>query len=232
MTATKRRGRILNTDAQLAIAERAAGKREQGATKIRAVRYDPQADLVSVTLSTGATLSVPRSDIPGFAHARPADLSTIAILPGAEAIWADSVDDGALLEQILEAAAGPDLLKVLGGRISGRQRSAEKAAASRENGKHGGRPPLTMTAFVAELDRALHEISPAAPVADTTHNSNPQFPASAYWTIGPRRLLYVKLHGAREVQVRAKWPRRRSIERRIRATAMHLARELADHLVA
>jgi len=176
-------------------------------------------------------LSVPRADVPGFTHARPTDLSTIAILPGGEAIWADSLDDGALLEQLLETAAGADLLKVLGGRIAGRHRSVEKAASSRANGKNGGRPPLTMTAFVAELDRALHEITPAAPVADTTHNSNPQLPASAYWTIGSRRLLYVKLHGTREIQVRAKWPRRRSIERRIRATAVHLARELAEHLV-
>jgi hypothetical protein len=206
-------------------AARAAEEREKTATKIRGARYDSARDAVVVDLSTGATLIVPRRLIAGFSNAPSHALSDIQINPGGESLWSDALDDGVLLEQLLEIAAGAEFLKVLGGRISGRKRSTAKMAASRANGAKGGRPPLTMTAFIEYLDRALHHLVPNAPTADRTHNPNPSFPASAYWRSGGRVLLYAKIHGANEIQVESAWPRKRVIERRIRATADRLARE-------
>jgi Zinc carboxypeptidase len=230
MTAKKQRGRILTTRTEMQRAAQAARAREKTATKIRAVRYDRGDDNVVVDLSTGATLAVPRLLIPGFAQAAPRALTDLTINPGGESVWSDAADDGALLEQLLEIAAGTDLLKVINGRISGRRRSAAKADASRANGAKGGRPPLTMRAFIDHLDRRLHDLIPSAPNADKSENSNPNTPASASWHVGRRELLYVKMHGGSEVHVRSEWGHKRITERRIRATADRLARAFARAL--
>ena len=231
MTATKRKGRILTSAEEMQSAARAALEREKTATKICDARYDAECDAIVVELSTGATLGVPRRAIAGFATAPPRALSDIGINPGGESLWSDAADDGVLLEQLVEIAAGEDFLKVLGGRISGRRRSPAKARASRENGAKGGRPPLSMGTFIRSLDAALHDLVPNAPYANTAENPNPNTPASATWRAGDHTLLYVKIHGAHEVQLLADWPRKRPIERRIRATADRLARELARRLV-
>jgi hypothetical protein len=209
---------------------REAREREKTATKILAARYDVERDFVAVDLSTGATVVIPRSLIPGFKHVVPGELADLSINPGAESLWSDSADDGVILEQLLELAAGTELLKVAGGRISGRHRSVAKAEASRANGAKGGRPSLGMNAFIRHLDHMLHELAPDAPRVDTSDNPNPNAPARAYWHVGSRRLLCVKLHGAGEIQVGSKWPRKRRIERRIRATAERIAREFAREL--
>lgn len=140
MSATKIRGRILTTDAEMQRAARESREREKTATKIRRARYDAKRDLVVVELSTGATLMIERARIAGFAKASSAALADLAVNPGAESLWSNAVDDGVLLEQLIEIAAGTEYLKVLGGRISGRKRSAAKAAAARKNGMKGGRP--------------------------------------------------------------------------------------------
>lgn len=140
MSATKVRGRILTTAAEMQRAERESREREKTATKIRRARYDTKRDLVIVELSTGATLMIERARIAGFAKASPAALADLAVNPGAESLWSETVDDGVLLEQLIEIAAGTEFLKVFGGRISGRRRSPAKAAAARKNGAKGGRP--------------------------------------------------------------------------------------------
>jgi len=139
MTAAKQR-RVVTTDAEMDAAARAARERENTATKIVSVRFDRKRDVVVVHLSTGAALVVPRSLIPGFAHADPAALRDLTINSGAESLWSDRVDDGVLLEQLLEIAAGSRTLIALGGRLAGRIRTPARAAASRANGAKGGRP--------------------------------------------------------------------------------------------
>ena len=231
MNRAKKQGRVLTTASEMQQVAREAREREKAATKILAARYDAERDSVAVDLSTGATVEIPRSLIPGFKHVVPGELTDLSINPGAESLWSDSADDGVSLEQLLELAAGTELLKVAGGRISGRHRSVAKAEASRANGIKGGRPSLAMIAFIRHLDQTLHELAPNAPRADTSDNPNPRLPASAFWYVGGRRFLYVKWHGASEIQVDSKWPRKRRIERRIRATAERLAREYARELV-
>jgi hypothetical protein len=230
MNRTKKRGRVLTTASEIQQVAREAREREKTATKILAARYDGERDSIAVDLSTGATVVIPRSAIPGFKRVVPGELTDLSVNPGAESLWSDSADDGVLLEQLLEIAAGTELLKVAGGRISGRHRSVAKAEASRANGAKGGRPPLTMGAFIRHLDQTLHELAPNAPKVDKSDNPNPNAPASAYWHVGSRRLLYIKWHGASDIQVGSKWPRKRRIERRIRATAERIAREFAREL--
>jgi hypothetical protein len=117
-----------------------AAEREKTATKIRRVRHDVKRDVVVVELSTESTLEVPRARIPGFAKASRAALADLTINPGAESLWSAAVDDGVLLEQLLAIAIGEQLMMTVGARFAARRRSPAGSAASRENGKKGGRP--------------------------------------------------------------------------------------------
>jgi hypothetical protein len=141
MSATmKKPGRILTTDAELREAGRIGRAWDKVATKIVAATYDRRRDMIRVDLSTGATLSVPRRLILGFAKAKPNQLADLEISFGREGLWSDTIDDGVLLEQLVVIAAGEPVLGVIGARINGSKKSEARAAASRLNGVKGGRP--------------------------------------------------------------------------------------------
>lgn len=134
------KNRIRTTTEEMQVATQAARRRERLATKIRAASYDRASDAIRVDMSTGATLIVPRHRILGFAAAAPKELADLAVTPGAEGLWSDTVDDGVLLEQLLVFAAGETLLGRLGARLNAAIKSPARAAASRTNGTKGGRP--------------------------------------------------------------------------------------------
>ena len=142
----KKLGRILTTDAEMREAIRIARVRERTATKFVAAKYDRKSDSILADLSTGVTLSVPRSAILGFAKADPRLLSDIEIVGARETLWSDSVDDGVLIEQLIVIAAGKEMLGSLGARINASKKSAARASASRANGTKGGRPKKSATA--------------------------------------------------------------------------------------
>jgi hypothetical protein len=137
---TKTKARSGVADAEIDALLRRAAEREKTATKIRAARYDSKRDVVVVELATESTVEVPRTRIAGFAHADPAALADLAINPGGESLWSANVDDGVLLEQLLAIAFGENLVMTVGARFAARRRSPAGSAASRENGKKGGRP--------------------------------------------------------------------------------------------
>jgi hypothetical protein len=137
---TKKKGRSGVTEAEMDALLRRAAEREKIATKICAARYDARHDVVIIGLSTQSTVEVPRARIAGFANADPAALADLAINPGAESLWSANVDDGVLLEQLLAITYGEDLVMTVGARFAARRRSPAGSAASRENGKKGGRP--------------------------------------------------------------------------------------------
>ncbi len=141
MTATtKKPGRVLTTEAEMREAIRIGREWDKVATKIVAATYDRRKDMIRVDLSTGAILSVPRAKILGFAKAKPSQLGDLEIMPGQETLWSETVDDGVLLEQLIEIAAGQPVLSVIGARINGAKKSPARASASRTNGLKGGRP--------------------------------------------------------------------------------------------
>jgi hypothetical protein len=140
MATKEKTGLIKTTAAEMRDAINFARDRERTATKIRSARYDRRADSIVAELSTGAAVTVPRRNIPGFANATPRNLADISVTPGAEGLWSDSQDDGVLLEQMLILAAGESTLGTIGARINAAKRSPARAAASRANGAKGGRP--------------------------------------------------------------------------------------------
>ena len=133
-------GRIATSEAEMRAALKAARLRERVATKIKSARYDRRGDALIIELSTGATLSIPRCTIPGFARAQPRMLSDLAITPGGEGLWSDMLDDGVLLEQLLILALGASTMARVGARINASKTSPARVAASRANGAKGGRP--------------------------------------------------------------------------------------------
>jgi len=140
MKTVEKRKRILTTAAEMREAVKVARQREKSATKIREAHYDRRADSIIADLSTGATLSVPRRAIPGFAKATAQALRDLAITPGGAGLWSDTVDDGVLIEQLLVLVVGEATLGTIGARINAAKRSPARAAASRVNGRRGGRP--------------------------------------------------------------------------------------------
>lgn len=140
MKTIKKRAIIQITDAELREAVKSARTRERTATKIKSAHYDRREDAIVAKLSTGAVLIVPRKRVLGFAAAPPRSLVDLAITPGGEGLWCDSIDDGVLLEQMLVLAAGETTLGTIGARINAAKKSPARAAASRANGMKGGRP--------------------------------------------------------------------------------------------
>ena len=209
-----------------AVAE--ARDREKTATKIVAVRYDRARDAIAIEFSTGAMLVVPRAGIAGFSKASPSDLKDIKVTPGGEGLWSASIDDGALLDQLIVLALGERTIASLGARINASKTSPTRAVASRANGAKGGRP-MTMTSFVRRVDEYLHALVPNAPGADTSSNPNPAFPTGVVWN-SPKGRLSVKIHEAR-VMVQRSWTDT-SIEPRDTRTASRLARDFAERLRA
>ncbi|HEY0395074.1 MAG TPA: hypothetical protein VGD01_11325 [Candidatus Elarobacter sp.] len=233
MTASKRKGRIVTTTAEMKRAIRDAREREKTATKIRSASYERKSDALVVALSTGVTLAVPRTLIPGFMNAEPAALADVTIDPGSESLWSDTVDDGVLLEQLVQIAAGDELLQFLGGRIAGRRRSEAKANAARANGVKGGRPSLPMTAFVQHLERSLRDLATDAPTLERSEDHAGRAVDSARWQAKGRILLEIKARDRGEVDiVRSAWTIKRPRIRRIRAAAERLARDLARWILA
>ncbi len=101
----------------------------------RDLRYESDSDAFHLTLFSGASVTVPRSLIPGFVHATRDELQEARLAPGGAAI---------IVSDDLDYSV-PGVLRLLSGiteqrRAAGQIKSAKKAAAVRANGKKGGRP--------------------------------------------------------------------------------------------
>lgn len=137
-------GRIRTTDAQIDALIRKAKEHDKTATRILAARFDRKSDAVIVSLSTKATLIIPRAAIPGFSSIDPRQLVDLAPESPGYSVWSEAADTGVRIERLLQIAAGPTLAAVAAG-ILGRTSTPAKAAAARKNGRTGGRPAKKVT---------------------------------------------------------------------------------------
>jgi hypothetical protein len=105
------------------------------------VRYDPGTDRVVMSLSNGLEVSFPAHEVQELETATPADLSHIEIDPPGFGLHFPTLDADVYVPALLQGILGSErwMAARLGAR-GGKARTAAKAAASRKNGKLGGRP--------------------------------------------------------------------------------------------
>jgi hypothetical protein len=106
-----------------------------------AAHYDRRAGRVIVELATGLEISFAPDDVQGLEKAKPASLSNIEISPSGFGLHFSALDADIYLPALLEGFLGSRnwMAARLGAR-GGRIKTPAKTAASRRNGKLGGRP--------------------------------------------------------------------------------------------
>ncbi len=137
------RRRILPmTDADYRRAIESGEKMAASPLRVTRVRYDANTDSLELRLRGGVMVALPRKQIWELARAKPAQLRRIEIQPGGDAISFPSIDVDIYVPGLLADELGSLFAKAMGRRSRGRT-SPKKAAASRANGRKGGRPKKT-----------------------------------------------------------------------------------------
>lgn len=129
------------------------GEFEQAEERMQALRraghvvaahYDRSSALVVATLDTGVAVSFPPAMVEGLAGMASDDLAEIEISPAGLGLHWPKLDADVYMPALLLGVFGSKswMARQLG-TAGGHARSAAKAAASRENGRKGGRPRKT-----------------------------------------------------------------------------------------
>ena len=104
-------------------------------------RYDRKKGRIEIQLDSNLAVSFSPRDAQGLEEARPSQLREIEISPSGFGIHFPSLDADLYLPAILQGFLGSRRwMAARLGQSGGRSRSAAKRAASRANGKLGGRP--------------------------------------------------------------------------------------------
>ena len=146
--------------------KRAAARLANTPTAVRA-RYDRRSGRVVIDLSTGLSITFKPHAAQGLEEAKPEQLAKIEISPSGFGIYFPDLDADLYLPGLLEGSLGSQrwMASQLG-KTGGRSTSAAKTAASRRNGKRGGRPKkrphLPDAAFVGG-ERIANLIYPSLP---------------------------------------------------------------------
>jgi hypothetical protein len=119
---------------------RAVRRHATGPTAV-AAHYDRRNDRVVVSLSSGIDISFSPRNAQGLDKAKAAELNAIEISPSGLGLHFPKLDADLYLPPLLEGFLGSKrwMASRLGER-GGQARSEAKTAASRRNGKLGGRP--------------------------------------------------------------------------------------------
>jgi len=130
---------VVTTDAEIDAAI-ARGKNFEPSHRVVGATYSVGADEVRLRFENGTGLEIPRKLLQGLEDAKPAQLRTIQILgPGTTVYWPD-VNVGHHVPELIGGVFGTRKWMSELGRLGAGVRTPAKSAASRENGKKGGRP--------------------------------------------------------------------------------------------
>ena len=106
-----------------------------------AVRYDRRISRVVISLASGLQIAFAPRDAEGLENAHPADLVDAEISPSGLGVHFPRLDADLYIPALLEGFLGSKRwMAAQMGKRGGKATSDAKAAASRENGKRGGRP--------------------------------------------------------------------------------------------
>jgi hypothetical protein len=117
------------------------------ATVPRAVsaRYNRKSGRIVIDLSSSVTLAFSPRDVEGLENAKPSQLEEIEISPSGFGIHFPKLDADIYVPGLLEGFLGSKRwMAARLGQAGGQSRSRAKKAASRANGKLGGRPRKTI----------------------------------------------------------------------------------------
>lgn len=137
----------------MAITERELEQAEERMATLRdaghavSARFDRRRSRVVVALNTGVELTFPARLAEGLADASPDSLADIEISPAGLGLHWPKLDADLYVPALLQGVLGSKqwMARQLGAQ-GGRSRTASKVAASRENGRKGGRPKKHATA--------------------------------------------------------------------------------------
>lgn len=136
----KKSAKVVTTNAQIDAAIAKAGNDDDLSSRVIKATYRLRGDQIVLLLSTGVEVAFPRALLQGLEDANPAALRQIEIEgPGTGLHWpALGIDHYA--PGLLSGVFGTRQWMSELGKKGGRARSSAKAAASRRNGRRGGRP--------------------------------------------------------------------------------------------
>jgi hypothetical protein len=128
------------TTGQFAAAE-ARGEARMRGPRAESAHYDAGRNRVIVRLTTCVEIGFAPRDVEGLQHASADDLKAVEVEAFGLGIHFPTLDADLYVPALLEGVLGSRrwMAERLGA-VGGQTRSVAKAAASRENGKRGGRP--------------------------------------------------------------------------------------------
>ncbi len=104
------------------------------------VEYERTPDLLTLYLDDGVRVSIPRVNLQGLQHAKPAQISKIEILGRGTGLHWPLLDVDHYVPGLLNYVFGTSRWMAELGHRGGSVTSVAKAAAARANGRKGGRP--------------------------------------------------------------------------------------------
>lgn len=129
------------TDKDIERANRRGRARKAKYPAALAARYDGTANKVVVSLANGVDISFPPSAAQGLEKATPRQLRDVEVAAAGAGIYFPKLDADLYVPGLIEGVMGTR--KWMASRLGaagGKAKSPDKAAASRRNGKLGGRP--------------------------------------------------------------------------------------------
>ena len=122
-------------------AAKARGEARLRGQRAESAHYDAGRNRIIVRLTTGVELGFAPRNVEGLQHASADDLKVIEVEGFGLGIHFPKLDADLYAPALLQGVLGSKRwMAAQLGAAGGRARSAAKAAASRENGKRGGRP--------------------------------------------------------------------------------------------
>lgn len=123
------------------LANRRAKQLQASIPRAVSARYDRKNRRIEIQLSSNLRVSFSPRDAQGLGEATPSQLQEIEISPSGFGIHFPKLDADLYLPAILQGFLGSrKWMASRLGQVGGKSRSAAKKAASRANGKLGGRP--------------------------------------------------------------------------------------------
>lgn len=122
-------------------AAQARGEARLRGPRAESAHYDAGRNRVIVRLTTGVEIGFAPRDVEGLRHASVDDLKAVEVEAFGLGVHFPTIDADLYVPALLEGVLGSkQWMAAQLGAAGGRSRTAAKAAASRENGKRGGRP--------------------------------------------------------------------------------------------